>query len=137
MTLSAALPGSRQARLLRELGLVRYRLRAAGGTERSLERAGVSASESAVDRPGIGDSVPQPRPRLRVCAGMAAGQTPEGAAGEIWAQILAWLRLDSSCVEWCERPAPDVVPLPPPVDWLQPQGKRELWQILKPQMRNR
>lgn len=135
MSRPVAVPASRQTRLLREFGLIRYRLRAAGEAGCNPRYEAAPAPTAAGEVQDSADALS--RRRLLVCAGMAAGRRPEGAAGEIWAQVLAWLRLDPCWVEWCELPGPEVLPLPPPADWLQPMGKRELWRALKSQCRGR
>ena len=132
-----ARPGaeSRRVRLLRESGVVRYRLRVAGAAVAAVRPASAPVSVRRGDHERVGDAGRAPPQRLRVSIGLAAGETPAGAAAEVWSQVLAWLGLEQGDVEWTDGSAADVVPLPPAADWLRPAGKRELWRALKSRVR--
>lgn len=105
----------RRARVLAELGLVRYRLRA--------------APVAAVAVPVATTPVMAPRV-LGVYAPDAQAAPVDGTAAAIWRQVLAWLRLAETEVRWLATPEAGSVPLPALREWSLPQGKRALWSAL-------
>lgn len=110
-----------RARILAELGVLRYRLR-------------VPASPGPA-APGV-DLPPPPiaaaAALLTVHAPDVTAAAPTGTAAVIWRQVLAWLRLDAGDVAWSMSAEAPAIVLPAGSQWSTAQGKRALWLALKP-----
>lgn len=126
-------PRDPRARLLRELGVQRFRLRkrepapadtaqlapAAAGTTNTSTQAS-SAQASAVT------------PVTALCLYRPDGSgAPEGVAAVVWTQVLSWLARSPDQVRWVSNPDGDALELPAASQWTSPAGKRNLWQALK------
>lgn len=105
----------RRARILAELGLVPWRLRPEWRP----------ASPVAGPAPG---PAPAAALALHVPGGFAAA---DAITRDIWAQVLAWLRLREGDVAWVASAEAAAATLPPCRDWSTPRGKRGLWLALK------
>lgn len=115
-----------RARVLAELGLVRYRLRVAPVASAFVQA--VAASDSPI----ANTAALVASPALCVYAPEALAAPLDGPAATIWRQVLRWLRLTEAEVQWLRTPdAPSAV-LPAVEEWARPEGKRALWLALKP-----
>lgn len=101
--MTLAVDDTRRRQVLAQLGLVRYRLRAA-----------------TVD--------PAAPPALHVSAPGSRAAPADGPSAEVWAAVLAWLGLDAGQVRWSGGGG---VELPAVASWSGPDGKRGLWLALK------
>lgn len=153
----------RRARVLAELGLVRWRLRdrsagdaatgaavgdsggrvadaqAAVGSTAASGRAGRT---SLVSAPVPGSAVQATartgvRAALRVAAPETRAAPADPVAATVWSQVLAWLGYRSEDVAWFAAGEQDVIVLPPVATWRTPEGKRGLWQALRAHVRVR
>ena len=115
-----------RARILAELGVLRYRLR-------------VPSPPAPPSPAPVATTVADPSPPVAAAAAlltvhapdMAAG-APTGTAAVIWRQVLAWLRLDADDVAWSMSAEAPAIVLPAGSQWSTAQGKRALWLALKP-----
>ncbi len=112
----------RRARILGELGLVRYRLR-------TLTSAGAPAATRVAD--AIAPSAVRPALTVHV-PDIEEGVAGTDVAAAVWGQVLAWLRLAADDVEWSRAPDAPALVLPASTEWSTPAGKRALWLALKP-----
>lgn len=134
----------RQAQVLAELGVLRYRLRAPALIEPVLvdpvlvepalvEPVLVEPASTAVTTEAPAPAVAAAA-LLTVYAPDAGARAPTGTgtAAAVWRQVLAWLRLDDAEVEWAMTPDAAALRLPACGEWSTAQGKRALWLALKP-----
>lgn len=124
--MSGAAVEHRQARLLRELGVRRYRLRSTAVTSSGAGDTDVASTAVAVPDPAATETV-----QLRLYRAGGDDGSPNGPAALVWSQVLTWLGMPDDQVHWLAQPEPGRVALPACDDWLSPAGKRALYQALK------
>lgn len=123
----------RRARILGELGLVRYRLRAVPSPAAVTVTVSTTAPAAvvAVEQAGVVGPLPVQRALSVHVPDVGVALPRDGVAATIWRQVLQWLRLDGDDVEWAAARGAHVVSLPPSSEWSTPAGKRALWTALK------
>jgi hypothetical protein len=129
-----------RARVLAELGLVRYRLRSpsrrvpsdASAPDAIATTDVILAEADHAPRPAQAQVAPRPTAVLMIHVPDTGGEpVTADAAVRVWQQVLAWLRLDERDVAWSSTPDGSACVLPASHEWSTPQGKRGLWLALK------
>ena len=115
-----------RARILAELGVLRYRLRVPAPPGPTSP----APSATAVADPPA--PVAAAAALLTVHAPDVTAAAPTGTAAVIWRQGLAWVRLDAGDVAGSISAEAPAIVLPAGNQWSTAQGKRALWLALKP-----
>ncbi|MBX3727065.1 MAG: hypothetical protein KF823_14240 [Xanthomonadales bacterium] len=121
-----------RSRTLAALGLERWRLRSrvAVGDPAPQRHAGPVA-DLAGTVPATAPSPARTLSGLQVHAPGANAPPADGVEAAVWRQVLAWLSVPATGIEFVPAPNPGVVDLPPPSRWSSAEGKRALWLALK------